>query len=125
MPETDSHPLSKDRIFLENIRLTCRIGATAKERREPQEVVVDLSLFTNLRRAGTTDRLRHTVDYRKVLRQISELVSSREFNLLEGLAEGIASIALGHAGVERVTVKVRKRRYSEEPSVGIEIERAG
>jgi len=117
--------LSKDRIFLENVRFKCRIGATAKERREPQEVVIDLSLFTNLTRAGTTDRLRYTVDYRKVLRQISELVSSREFNLLEGLAEGIASITLGYAEVERVTVKVRKRRYSEEPSVGIEIERTG
>ncbi len=115
--------MAKDRIFLENVRLKCRIGASDKERSEAQEVVMDLSLFAGLRRAGTTDRIDYTIDYRKVRRQISEFAASREFRLLEGLAEGIASLALKTAGVRRVTVKVRKARYSDEPSVGVEIER--
>jgi D-erythro-7,8-dihydroneopterin triphosphate epimerase len=115
--------LVKDRIFLENVRLKCKIGASEKERKEAQEVVIDLSLFAGLKRAGTADRIDYTIDYRKVRRQISEFVSSREFRLLEGLAEGIASLALKTAGVRGVTVKVRKARYSNEPSVGVEIER--
>jgi len=115
--------LAKDRIFLENLRIKCKIGASEKERRVAQEVIIDLSLFANLKRAAATDRIGYTIDYRRVRRQISEFVSSREFRLLEGLAEGVASVALKTAGVQRVSVKVRKARYSDEPSVGVEIER--
>lgn len=114
----------KDRIFLEGVRLACRVGVPDEERREAQEILVDLSLFLDLRRAGTTDDLDQTVDYATVLQRMSELVAGREFRLLEGVAEAIASMALDAPGVERVVVRVRKARYSEKPILGVEIERS-
>lgn len=114
----------KDRIFLNNLRLKCRIGASEKERGEPQEVLVDLSLFLDLRRAGIADNIGRTIDYRKVTRQVERLVSEREFKLLEALAERIASLVLKPAGVARVVVRVRKTKYSSDPSIGVEIERS-
>lgn len=115
----------KDRIFLENMRLKCRIGASDEERREAQEVLVDVSLFLDLKRAGTGDDIHNTIDYRDVTRQAERLATEREFKLLEALAEGIASIVLRNAAVERVVVRVRKAKYSSEPSIGVEIERSG
>ena len=112
-----------DRIFLEGVRVRCRIGITAKERMEPQEVLIDLSFFMDLSRAGASDNLEETVNYRTALDEISRFASSREFVLLEGLADGLASLAIEAFGVESVRVRVRKAKYSLEPSIGIEIER--
>jgi len=112
-----------DRIFLDAVRVRCKIGITPKERMEPQEVLIDVSLFMDLARAGAADNLEETVNYRTALDEISRFASSREFVLLEGLAEGVASLAIGMFDVQRVRVRVRKAKYSVEPSIGVEIER--
>ncbi len=113
-----------DRIFIDNMRLKCKIGVTADERREPQDVIVDVSLILDLDRAATSNSLDDTVNYREIMQQVSAFVLSGEFTLLEGLAEGIATLALSSFQVERVSVRVRKGKYANEPSVGVEIERA-
>jgi len=113
-----------DRIFIENLRLDCLVGVTDEERRQQQKVIVDVSLAIDLSHASTSKRLDDTVDYREAKRQISQFVSSGEFLLLESLAEGIASLTLHNFKVEGVVVRVRKEKYSVEPSIGVEIERA-
>ena len=113
-----------DRIFIDNLRLKCRVGATDEERKVLQEVLVNISLTVGLGRAGASDNLDDTIDYRDAMERISQFVAGREFKLLESLAEGIAALALKNAGVERVTVQARKVKYSNEPSIGIEIERS-
>lgn len=113
-----------DRIFLDNLRLKCRIGITDEERRDLQDVIVDISLVVSLKRAGVSDNIGDTIDYRETMERVSKFASEREFKLLEGLAEGIADLVLKTAHVKKVTVKVRKAKYSSEPSVGVEIERS-
>lgn len=112
-----------DRIFLNNIRMKCRVGTTAEERSEPQDVLVDVQLSLSLRLAGETDSLGETVDYRDVLERARAFASSREFILLEGLAEGLAAAVLGVPRARRAVVRVRKAKYSGEPDIGVEIER--
>jgi len=112
-----------DSVFIENLRLDCLIGVTDEERRQPQKVLVDVILSIDLSRAAASEKIEDTVDYREAKREFSQFVSKGEFVLLEGLAEGIASLALDRFEVERVVVRVRKEKYSVEPSIGIEIER--
>jgi FolB domain-containing protein len=112
-----------DRIFVDNLRLGCRVGITPDERLEPQEVLLDVSLFLSLAPAGASDSVKDTVNYKDLMERVSSFVSSKEFGLLESLAEGVAAVALGAFPVESVVVKVRKAKYSAEPSVGIEITR--
>ena len=113
-----------DRIFIENLRLKCRIGVTEDERREPQVVILDVSLFRSLERAAITNSLDDTVNYREAMERISDFVSEGEFTLLESLAEGIAIRTLNQFGLDRVSVRIRKGKYSSEPSVGVEVERS-
>jgi 7,8-dihydroneopterin aldolase/epimerase/oxygenase len=112
-----------DTIFIENLRLDCRVGVTADERRQPQKVLLDVRLALDLRRAAASQRIEDTVDYREAKLQFSQFVSGGEFVLLESLAEGIASLALNKFKAERVVVRVRKEKYSTEQSIGIEIQR--
>lgn len=114
-----------DKIFIENLRLKCRVGISPSERRRRQEVLVDLNIFVNLRRAARSDDVRDSVNYREVRERVSEFVSGNDFGLLETLAEGVADLVLGYPPVERVVVRVRKGKYSVEPSIGVEISRDG
>ena len=113
-----------DSIFIDDLRLDCRIGVTDEERHRPQTVLVGVRLILDLSRAAASKKIEDTVDYREARLRISQFVSNGEFRLLESLAEGIASLALDEFGIERVVVRVRKEKYSVEPSIGIEIERA-
>jgi 7,8-dihydroneopterin aldolase/epimerase/oxygenase len=112
-----------DRIFIDGLRLDCRVGVTEEERRLSQKVLVDVSLFLDLRRPAASGRIQDTADYREAKSLFSRFASEGEFRLLESLAEGIASIALERLGAERVSVRVRKEKYSADPSIGVEIER--
>lgn len=112
-----------DKIFLENLRLQCRIGISDEERRRPQGVVVDVTLVLDLSRAAKLRNLSHTVDYREARSLVSGVVSKGEFRLLESLAEETAVLLLAKFDVDKVVVRVRKEKYSSEPSIGIEIER--
>jgi len=112
-----------DRIFVDNFRLSCRVGITAEERLKSQEVMLDMSLFLSLAPAGASDSVSDTVNYKELMERVSDFVSSKEFSLLESLAEGVAAVVLEGFSVDRVAVRVRKAKYSAEPSVGIEIAR--
>src|SRR5580658_9246502 len=109
-----------DTIFIENLRLGCRVGVTEEEWRQPQNVLLDVRLELDLRRAAVSKRVEDTVDYREARLQFSRFVSEGEFVLLESLAEGLASLALERFKVDRVVVRVRKEKYSTEPSIGVE-----
>ena len=113
-----------DRIFIDNLSSDCLIGVTEEERRRPQKVIVDVGLDLELSRPAASERLDDTVDYREASRLVSHFVSEGEFVLLESLAEGIASLLLDKFSVDGVVVRVRKERYSEAPSIGVEIRRA-
>jgi dihydroneopterin aldolase len=112
-----------DRIFVDNLRVPCRVGLTPAERGEPQEIVVDVSIFLSLARAARGDEVKDSVNYRDVKERISAFATGRKFSLLETVAEGIAGALLDSFPVERVSVKVRKAKYSKEPSIGVEIVR--
>ncbi|MDG6974175.1 MAG: dihydroneopterin aldolase [Nitrososphaerota archaeon] len=83
-----------DRIFVDNLRLNCRVGITSEERKEPQEVTMDISLFLNLKPAAESDSMGETIDYREVRQRVMQFISKREFKLLEALADGTATCLL-------------------------------
>ncbi len=113
-----------EKLRPESAIVPCRIGIAEKERSRKQDVIVDVVIFHDLRKAGITDDLSNTVSYSEVKSKISDLVSGGEFNLLESLAERIASLLLKDFAIRRVQVRVRKKKYSKSPLIGVEIVRS-
>ncbi len=114
-----------DRIHIRDLLLRTVIGVNPEERRDRQDVIVNLTLYADLRRAGETDDMAHTVNYRSVSKLVIGLVESSSFYLVEALATAIARAILERFPVERVRVCVEKPgalRFAR--SVGVEIERA-
>ena len=62
------------------------------ERTEKQDVIINVILFTDTRKAGQTDVLGDSVDYKMVKKAILSLVEKSEFLLIEKLADEIAKV---------------------------------
>lgn len=115
-----------DRILLQGMRFDGHHGVTEQERSQPQPFQVDLELSADLRRAGETDDLAHTVDYGPLFEICRSVVEDTQLKLLEAMAESIASQVLARPGVLDVTVRVRKLRLprrGELDYAGVEIRR--
>ena len=98
----------RDRIVLSGVRGRGFHGVFEHERREGQEFVVDVELTVDLAAAGTGDDLADTVNYGEVGAAVLARVEGKPYDLIERLAELIASDALSHSAVDEVTVTVHK-----------------
>ena len=100
--------MPNDKIRLLNIALYGYHGVGEAERELGGKYAVDLELITDTRRPGTTDDLADAVDYQAVYETVREVEASRQFRLLEALAESLAEAILARFAVESLMVRVRK-----------------
>jgi len=97
-----------DRIHVRDLRLRCVVGVHEAERQGPQEVVIDITLAADLRRACRSDELAETVDYAAITDRVAAAVAGSRFFLVERLAERIAEVCLADARVRQARVRVGK-----------------
>ena len=100
--------MTGDRITLTGITGFGHHGVLAAERELGQVFVADVTLYLDLVPAGVGDDLSRTVDYGQLTQRIHEAIVLEPVNLIETLAERIATICLGEHRVDRVTVTVHK-----------------
>ncbi|MFP4502021.1 MAG: dihydroneopterin aldolase [Candidatus Hydrogenedentota bacterium] len=113
-----------DRIHIRDLHVRCIVGIYPHEREERQDVILNLTLYADLRKACQSDNIDDTVDYKRLKKQVLDTVQKSSFYLIERLAEEVARMALGAPGVQRVTVSVDKPgalRFAR--SVAVEITR--
>lgn len=113
-----------DRIIIEDLRLRCIVGVNPDERTQDRDVNLCITLYADLRRAGSSDDLADTVDYSALERDVRALVEGSRFLLIERLAHEIAHFCLQRPGVDRVVVRLEKPhalRFAR--TVAVEIER--
>ena len=114
-------------ICIHGLRALGRHGVLPEEQARPQPFEVDLLIDTDVARAAGADDLDATVDYGRVVAAVVEIVETKSYALLETLAGAIADDVLARAGVEAVTVEVRKLRPplpAHVDSVGVRLRRA-
>lgn len=97
-----------DKISIRELRVRCRVGVTAQERRLPQELLITVTLHADLRKACRTDDLRHTVDYSVLKKAILTEGETKSFKLIERLAERVAGLSLEFPLVRQVEVRIQK-----------------
>jgi len=97
-----------DRIVLQGIAARGFHGVRDFEKADGQDFVVDVTLELDLRRAGRSDLLAHTVDYAEVAADTVALITGPSLDLIERLADQIAAAALRRPLVQAVEVTVHK-----------------
>jgi dihydroneopterin aldolase len=115
-----------DRILLQGMVFSGRHGVTDAERARSQRFTVDIEVETSVKRAGRSDGITDTVDYRRLQVIAKQVIGGESAHLIEALAERIAARSLKVAGVQAVTVRVAKRPVSMRPidAAAVEIRRA-
>ena len=98
---------------------------TEWERKEPQDIRVNIELYVDLKKCGKSDKIADTVNYESIANEALEIGNTAHRQTVEALAEDIAEMCLSRKLVQKVIVRVEKStliRFAD--SVGVEIERA-
>ena len=115
-----------DRIVVAGLVLRMTLGVEEWERREPQDVLVDYEIGCDLSKAGQTDKIADTLNYRSVNKAVLALAGLAGIHTVERLSHLVAETVLSFAGARSVTVRVTKPgalRFAD--SVAVEIHREG
>jgi FolB domain-containing protein len=113
-----------DKIIIKDLSARGIIGLNDWEREKIQEILINISIYTDIRQAGKKDDIQYSVNYRAIAKKVIHHAETAARFTVEALASDIALICLNEPGVERVLVRVEKPgavRFSH--SVGVEIER--
>jgi len=113
-----------DKIIIKDLSARGIIGVHSDEREQPQEIVINIILFTDTAKAGQSDDIADTVSYSTIAKKVRTHAESSQRFTVEALAEDIAGLCLGDPGVKKVQVRVEKPRAIRfAASAGVDIER--
>jgi len=84
------------------------VGVSKGEREVRQHLNIDVEFPADCRASARSDSIKDTVDYDLVAQTVAEVCASREFMLIETVAEQIAKRTLEKFPIPEVRVLVRK-----------------
>ncbi len=111
-----------DKILISGLIATGIVGVDHPERDFPQELVMDVTLFYPLEKAGASDKIEDSISYSYVAKLIRRLVQTSNFYTLEALAAYLVQQIFDHTPAEAVKLKIEKTHFvSKTSKVGVEI----
>jgi 7,8-dihydroneopterin aldolase/epimerase/oxygenase len=97
-----------DTIRIKGLKVEAIVGVHDWERQLPRPVVIDLELAADVARAANSDALKDAVDYAAVAQAVSAFAGASKFQLIETLAERLASMLQKDFGVAWLKLEVHK-----------------
>ncbi len=113
-----------DTIFISELHIETRIGVYEWEKQVPQTIELNVEVGLPGGQARSSERIRDTIDYSKVVTRIERLFAERHFGLLETAADEIAGVITREFGAPWVRLSIAK--LAPRPRVkklGVTIER--
>jgi dihydroneopterin aldolase len=108
MTTNDGPAGGPDRLAVRGIEAVGHHGVFDFERRDGQLFRVDLALGIDTRAAARSDDLRDTVDYGSLVAKVKTAIETDPVDLIETLAQRIASVCLDDERVQWTEVTVHK-----------------
>src|SRR5919108_2366590 len=99
---------SSDRIHIEQLEISTRIGVPEKERSTPQRLTISISFWPYYEQRDMADKIDNTVNYSIVAEETRNFVRAQSANLIETLADRLAMHLLKTFRIQKVTVELRK-----------------
>jgi D-erythro-7,8-dihydroneopterin triphosphate epimerase len=111
------------KIKIKALKLRTFIGIHEWEQNEKQDVVIHIDIDFDGKKAGETDKIEDTVNYKSITKEIISFVESNRFFLLEKLGTGIRDLVMKNKNIKCVVVEVEKPgalRFSDTVSVMVD-----
>jgi len=113
-----------DIVFIRDLRVRALVGIFEWERRIRQELRLDLEMGFDIRKAAGSDNIDDALDYKAVSQRVKAHIEESSFQLVEALAESIASLVLKEFPVSSVKLVLNKTgAVRDARDVGVIIER--
>lgn len=113
-----------DKTFIKDLLVRGIIGIRDWEREKVQDILINVTVFSDTTQAAETDDIANCVDYSALAKKIQGHAETAARLTVEALANDLAKICLEHKEVNKVIVRVEKPgavRFAK--SVGVEIQR--
>lgn len=114
-----------DTVFINALEVDCVIGVYDWERQIRQRLIIDLQLGWDNRAPAAGDDLALALDYASVSARVQDFASTSTFQLVETLAEQLASLLMAEFGTPWLRLRITKPGAvpAARGGVGVEIER--
>ena len=113
-----------DKIILTDLRVDAVIGIWDWEKRNPQNISIDLEMHTDTKRVSQSDSIEDALDYKAVSQRVKQFIQDSQFNLIETLAEKLAKIILKEFDIQWLKLSISKPfAIRDSSNVGVCIER--
>lgn len=97
-----------DKIVISGVSVSTICGVFEWEKVSPRQIILDIELSVSLQHAGKTDDLSDTVDYDSITNTLVNYIQSKNFNLIETIAEECADQILKNNKIMGVSITVHK-----------------
>jgi len=113
-----------DKTFIKDMLVRGIIGIRDWERVKVQDILINVTVFSDTLQAAESDDIVDCVDYSTLAKKIQTHAETAARFTVEALANDLAKICLQEKSVQKVIVRVEKPgavRFAK--SVGVEVER--
>lgn len=97
-----------ERIYIRDLSARCIIGIYPDERREKQDVIINIVMEGDLSAAARSDAIEDTINYKLIKKSVLRMVQDSDFNLIETMASRVLDLCFADPKVQRATVTVDK-----------------
>lgn len=97
-----------DSITLTGLRVRANHGVYDFERENGQDFLIDVTVGVDLRAAAASDDVAQTIHYGELAERIAAAVEADPVDLIETVAERVASLVLSYPAAHSVRVTVHK-----------------
>ena len=119
----ESHPFA-DEIHIEQIEVFSVIGVLEHERKGLQRLTVTISFWPYQQTRDLADKIDNAVNYSAVAEETKRFTREQTVNLIETLADRLATHLLKTFPMQKVTVEVRKFALQDAKYVSATVTRS-
>ncbi len=102
-------PTSLDRVFIRDLLVRGIIGINPEERKNRQDILVNVTMWTDTRPAAASDNIEDAVNYRNVAKTLIDTIEQGQPLLVERLAAELVRLCFeADARVQAVELSVEK-----------------
>lgn len=116
--------MAADKIIIRDLLARGRIGVPERERVRPQDILLNITIETDIRRAAMDDDISYSVDYSALVKRVLAHVEAYQGLTVERLADELAALCLQEENATLVTIRLEKTSAVRfVGGVGVEITR--
>jgi 7,8-dihydroneopterin aldolase/epimerase/oxygenase len=116
--------LFSDRIHIEQLEISARVGVPERERAAPQRLTASITLWPQRQAEELNDHIAEMVNYSEVCEETKKFVRDHTVKLIETLAGELATHLLQRFAIAKIEVELRKFVVPDANYVSVTVTRS-